>query len=96
MIMAKINRGPISKSIKKLCGGLCLENVSEAEKDSSFKKGLRDVLEQYDNLFYIAEPLHKYANELCHDETRVWRLADEVEPRIKQAWENNKENWGNK
>ncbi len=82
--MARKNYGPISKAIKKLCVQLCLSNGSEAD----FKDGLRKLVHTDDSFHAIGTSLQKWTLELCKDDTeRVWKLADEVDPRIRKAWQ---------
>ena len=85
--MAKTKKGPITKSVEELCIRLCLMNGSETH----FKKGLSEIVQQYGHFQAISMSLRKHTMELCEDDTRVWRLADEVDTRIRQAWEKYKE-----
>lgn len=85
--MARKGYGPISRAIKKLCVQLCLMNGSEAE----FKDGLRKLVHTDASFHAIGTSLQKWAVELCKDDInkdgidRVWRLADEVDTRIRKA-----------
>ena len=82
--MTKRKRGPISKVVKELCVNLCLMNGSDAD----FKDGLRKLVHTDASLHAIGASLQKWAVELCKDDIdRVWRLADEVDPRIRKAWQ---------
>jgi hypothetical protein len=95
MMVAKINRGPISKCVKKLCGNLYFVNGDEAEKESEFKKGLKIIIQDHGVYLNIAKSLESYANKNPEEHARLWRLVDEVDPGIKKAWEYyRKHPWG--
>jgi len=84
------NYGPISKAVKELCIRLCLMNGSEAE----FKDGLRKLVHTDASFHAIGTSLQKWAVELCKDEVeieRVWRLADQVDVRIRKAWQKHRD-----
>ena len=81
--MTRKSYGPISKAVKKLCVQLCLMNGSEAE----FKDGLRKLVHTDGSFHAIGTSLQKWALEFCKDDIdRVWRLADQVDTRIRKAW----------
>jgi len=81
--MARKNYGPISKAVKKLCVQLCLMNGSEAE----FKDGLRKFIHTDASFHAIGTSLQKWTLELCKDDPEhVWKLADQVDFRIRKAW----------
>lgn len=82
--MARKNYGPISKAIKRLCVQLCLLNGSEAE----FKDGLMKFIHTGASFDAMAKSLRKWALEICKDDPeRAWRLADQVDMRIRKAWQ---------
>lgn len=82
--MARKSYGPISKSVKKLCVQFCLLNGSEVE----LKDGLRKIVHTEASFSAIGTALQKWALELCGDNIeRVWKLADEVDVRIRKGWE---------
>lgn len=82
--MARKNYGPISKAIKKLCVQLCLMNGSEAE----FKEGLRKLIHTDASFDAIAKSLRKWTLDICKDDPeQAWRLADQVDMRIRKAWQ---------
>ena len=82
--MARKKYGPISKAIKELCVRLCLMNGSEAE----FKDGLRKLVHTGASFDAIAKSLRKWSLEICRDDPeRPWRLADQVDMRIRKAWQ---------
>lgn len=81
-------KGPIAKAIEDLCVRLCFGNGTEAE----FKEDLRVIVQQYRvsgsvSLLSVGMALQRSATEYCRDKADyLWQLADDVEPRIKQAW----------
>lgn len=82
--MARKKYGPISKVVKELCIQLCLMNGSEAE----FKDGLRKLIHTDASFHAIGTSLQKWTVELCKDDPeRVWKLADQVDIRIRKAWQ---------
>jgi len=84
--MTKRKRGPISKVVKELCVNLCLMNGSDAD----FKDGLRKLVLTDASSHAIGASLQKWVVEFCKDDAereRVWRLADQVDIRIRKAWE---------
>lgn len=86
--MVKKKSGPISKVVKELCVKLCLMNGSEAE----FKDGLRKLAHTDASFHAIGTSLQKWAVELCKDDIdRVWRLADQVDVRIRKAWQKHRD-----
>ena len=82
--------GPISKAIKGLCVRLLLMNGS----DDDFKEGIRILLNKYsylDELTYysIALSLRKWTIDCgTKDTERIWHLTDQVNPKIREAWNN--------
>ena len=85
---AKRRRGPISKTVKKLCVQLCLMNGSDTE----FKEGLRKLVHTDASFHAIGTSLQKWALEFCKDDIdRVWKLADEVDVRIRKAWQKHRD-----
>ena len=94
-MVAKRTLGPESQSIRDLFYKLSKMDGDKSEKEDEFRKGLKEIVQQGDYL-NIALSLKKHAKKFRMDERHLWRLADEVDPGIKQAWENNKETWGNK
>jgi len=87
---ARRKPGPVSKPVKELCIKLCLMNGSEAE----FKDGLRKLVHTDASFHAIGTSLQKWALELCKDNTeRVWKLADQVDIRIRRAWEKHRDGY---
>lgn len=87
---ARRKTGPISKAVKQLCVKLCLMNSSEAE----FKDGLRKLVHTDASFPAIGTSLQKWTLELCKDDPqRVWKLANEVDVRIRQGWEKSRGNY---
>ena len=77
-------RGPISKTVKELCVRLCLMNGSETE----FKQGIKQLVEANPHYQAIGTSLQKWALEYCKDDVeRLWELVDQVDIRIRKAWE---------
>ena len=78
-------RGPISKTVRNLCLGTLLEPVNKPE----FKKGLRKIVDEYQPyLRQIGMVIQVWIVEYRHDiRDEIWRLVDDVEPRIRQQYE---------
>jgi len=81
-------RGPISKAVRNLCSGTLLEPVNKPE----FKKGLREIIDEYPSyLRQIGMAIQgcnkDYINDIPNKKDEIWRLVDEVEPEIRQEYE---------
>ena len=87
--MPRKRRGPMAKDIDNLCVRLCLGNGTEAE----FKETLTGIIRQYGGprsatLGNIGRALQRSIVEYCRDKMDyIWMLADDVEPKIRGAWE---------
>ena len=56
--------------------------------ETEFKDGLRKLIYIDASFHAIGTSLQKWVVELCKDDVdRVWRLADQVDTRIREAWE---------
>ena len=95
-MVAKRTLCPESQSIRDLFYKLSKMDGDESEKENEFRKDLKKIVQgEHCDYLYIAESLKKYAKRFRVDDTSLWRLADEVEPGIKQAWENSRKHpWG--
>ena len=59
-------------------------NGSEAE----FKQGIKQLVEVNPHYQAISTSLQKWALEYSKDDVeRLWKLADQVDTRIRKAWE---------
>jgi len=59
-------------------------NGSETE----FKQGIKQLVEANPHYQAIGTSLQKWALEYCKDDVeRLWELADQVDTRIRKAWE---------
>jgi len=80
----KKRRGPIAKTIENLCVELCSGIITETK----FKEGIRKVCQERTSLVSIGTALQRSAMEYCADKMDyLWQLADEVEPKIRRAYE---------
>jgi len=80
-------RGP-AKDIENLCVEVCSGLITETK----FKEGFGEICRRGMPYLYIGEALQRSATEYCKGkENYLWQLADEVEPKIKQAFERYKE-----
>ena len=80
--------GPIAREIRELCfeisdGRIC---------DEDYKERLRGLLDEHGNRFQAFGLAIDKQLELSSRKQEIWKLTDEVEPRIRQAVRN----WANK
>jgi len=87
--MGRRKRGPISKKVRDLCRGLFQGRIT----DSDFKKGIQDIIAQYGQSGYILQGIGMAIQKWSIDEDeckseKAWKLADEVDVRIRELFEN--------
>ena len=84
--------GPISKAVRNLCSATLLNPIDK----SKFKDALKEIVNEYkialgNRVFQsIGMVIQKWAVEYLGDKIKIeetWRLVDEVEPKIRQAYE---------
>jgi len=81
--MTSKRRGPIAKAIEDLCVELCSGIITEAQ----FKEHFKEIV-QGESLLSIGMALQRSATEYCREKVAyLWKLADHVEPKIREAWE---------
>ena len=82
--MAVKRSGPIAKTIENLCVGLCSGNIAE----TGFNEGIKEIVQKGVSLMSIGMALQRSATEYCKGSIDyIWRLVDEVEPKIRKDWE---------
>jgi len=87
--MGKRKRGPISKKVKRLCYSLFSGDISEED----FKNGIQEIIDEYSYLRHLCyqDIGLAVAHWTSHMDKikmeRLWKLVDEVNPRIKEAFE---------
>lgn len=88
--MTKVARGPISKKVRNLCYDLRDGRIT----DEDFKEGIRNIIICYGETWRVFQnigmvphglKIQKYLSEA--DKRRIWRLLDETDYRIREAFE---------
>lgn len=82
--MGRRKRGPISKKIRHLCYDLKNGSIN----DSTFKDEIQAIINEYGERGYILQGIGMAIQKWCKGNKRVWRLADEVDVRIRRLFEN--------
>lgn len=88
--MGKRKRGPISKKVRELC---C--NWSDGRiTDGDFTEGVRSLIIRHGETGYIFQgigmAIEKWSTKYLssEDKKQVWKLADEVDSRIRELFKN--------
>ena len=84
-MVKKKSRGPISKAIRNLCSSTLLDHINEPK----FRDGLIESVDEYQTyLRQIGMVIQTWIIEYTPDrKDEIWRLVDEVEPKIRQQYE---------
>ncbi len=87
--MSRRKRGPISKEVRNLCRGLFQGRIT----DNDFKGGIQNIIDEYGQARYILQgiglAIQKWSiNEDAHKREKVWELANDVNVRIRELFEN--------
>ena len=87
--MSKRKRGDIAKEIRTQCSGLYNGKITDAQ----FKERIKELLLEYGGTGFILQgiglALHRISAVYGSDfEQRVWRLADQVDSRIRSLYDN--------
>jgi len=86
--MARRRRGPISKAIKRLCSDLFHNRIDERQ----FKAELRAIIQTHGATGYVLQGIGMALDKWSQGfgdafKEKVWGLADEVDPRIRDLFE---------
>lgn len=90
MKVARRKRGPISKKVRNLCYDLRDGRIM----DEDFQEGIRNIIIRHGETYRVLQnigmvphglKIQEYLSEA--DKTRIWRLLDEVDYRIREAFE---------
>ena len=87
--MSGRRKGPISKKVKHLCYGLFGGRITERD----FQNSVREIIDEYGDTGYILQgigmAIQKWSlAEGNSNKQKVWRLADGVDIRIRELFEN--------
>lgn len=88
--MGKRKRGPISKKVRELCCNWRDGRIT----DGDFKEGVQGLIIRYRETGYVLQDIgmaiEKWSTKYLSpkDKKQVWKLADEVNSRIRELFKN--------
>ena len=81
-------RGPVSRRVRRLCHSYLAGRISDEE----FKNGIREIIEDYGRTGYVLQGIGLSIGRWLQgrnerEREMVWRLADEVDMKIRELFE---------